>query len=64
MTTAALTFNGQGKTDRPKEFPVSQYAPTTTTRCMPRGGAVLPSIGRAHGLRVSEQNWKPGWRRE
>ncbi|MEU7714477.1 hypothetical protein ACGF5H_07370 [Micromonospora chalcea] len=43
---------------------MSQYASTETTRFMPRGGVVLLSIGRAHDLRASEQNWKPGWRRE
>ncbi|XTZ16312.1 hypothetical protein ACQSSU_02620 [Micromonospora echinospora] len=41
-----------------------QYASTEPTRCMPRGGVVLPSIGRAHDLLGTEQNWKPGWRRE
>ncbi|MEU4398237.1 hypothetical protein [Micromonospora orduensis] len=41
-----------------------QYAYTETTRLMPRDGVVLPSIARAHGLGASEQNWKPGWRRE
>ncbi|MFG2084610.1 hypothetical protein ACGFI5_30020 [Micromonospora tulbaghiae] len=43
---------------------MSRYASTETTRFMPRGGAVLPSIGRAHDHCASEQNWKPGWRRE
>ncbi|MGW3608052.1 hypothetical protein [Micromonospora sp. NPDC005161] len=41
-----------------------QYASTETTRFMPRGGVVLPSTERAYDLRGSEQNWKPGWRRE
>ncbi|MEV0326480.1 hypothetical protein AB0H63_08500 [Micromonospora echinospora] len=41
-----------------------QYASTETTRRMPRGGVVLPSIGRAHDLPLSEQNWKLGWWRE
>ncbi|WP_255352842.1 hypothetical protein [Micromonospora sp. RV43] len=41
-----------------------QYASTESTRFMPRGGVVLPSTGRAHDLCTSEQNWKPGWRRE
>ncbi|MEW1586434.1 hypothetical protein AB0283_13385 [Micromonospora vinacea] len=41
-----------------------QYAYAETTRFMPRGGVVLPSIGRGHDLCASEQNWKPGWRRE
>ncbi|MEU1394700.1 MULTISPECIES: hypothetical protein [Micromonospora] len=41
-----------------------QHAYTETTRLMPRGGDVLPSIARAHDLCASEQNWKPGWRRE
>ncbi|MFI5928247.1 hypothetical protein ACIA3K_19935 [Micromonospora sp. NPDC051543] len=43
---------------------MSQYAYTGTTRLMPRGGVVLLPIGRAHDLCASEQNWKPGWRRE
>lgn len=59
-----LTLNEQGRPDQPKEFPVLQYAYTETTRFMPRGGVVLPSIARAHDLCASEQNWKPGWRRE
>ncbi|WP_256370823.1 hypothetical protein [Micromonospora sp. KC721] len=41
-----------------------QYVSTESTRFVPRGGVVLTSIGRAHGLCASEQNWKPGWRRE
>ncbi|MEU4335935.1 hypothetical protein AB0F59_14995 [Micromonospora lupini] len=41
-----------------------QHAYTETTWLMPRCGVVLPSIGRAHDLCASEQNWKPGWRRE
>jgi hypothetical protein len=61
---AALTFKWQGHPDRPKELPVSQRLYTESTRFMPRGGVVLPSIGRAHDLCASEQNWKPGWRRE
>ncbi|MGW3893198.1 hypothetical protein ACWD69_31370 [Micromonospora chokoriensis] len=61
---SALTLNEQGQTDPTEEFPVLQYAYTETTRFMPRGGVVLPSIGRAHDLCASEQNWKPGWRRE
>ncbi|GGO13960.1 hypothetical protein [Micromonospora parathelypteridis] len=60
----APTLNEQGRPDQPKEFPVLQYAYTETTRFMPRSGGVLPSIGRTHDLCVSEQNWKPGWRRE
>ncbi|WP_281357476.1 hypothetical protein [Micromonospora maritima] len=43
---------------------MKQYASTETTRLMPRGGVVLRSIGRARELCASEQNWKPGWRRE
>lgn len=60
----APTLNEQGRPNEPKEFPVLQYAYAETTRFMPRGGVVLPSIGRAHDLCASEQNWKPGWRRE
>ncbi|WP_267901593.1 hypothetical protein [Micromonospora musae] len=41
-----------------------QYASTETTRFMPRGGVVLPSIGRAHDLCAREQNWEPGRRHE
>ncbi|RAO11353.1 hypothetical protein [Micromonospora noduli] len=41
-----------------------QYAYAETMRFIPRGGVVLPSMGRAQDLCASEQNWKPGWRRE
>lgn len=58
------TLNEQGRSDQPKEFPVSQYAYTETTRFMPRGGVVLLPIGRAQDLCASELNWKSGWRRE
>ncbi|MCF0091293.1 hypothetical protein [Micromonospora sp. MH99] len=43
---------------------MAQYAYTESTRLMPRGGVVLPSIGRAHNLCANERNWDPGWRRE
>jgi len=54
----------QGSPDPPEEFPMAQYAYTESTRLMPRGGVVLPSIGRAHNLCANERNWDPGWRRE
>ncbi|RKN33881.1 hypothetical protein D7044_09055 [Micromonospora musae] len=64
IADAALTLKWQGHPDQPEEFPVLQYASTETTRFMPRGGVVLPSIGRAHDLCAREQNWEPGRRHE
>lgn len=40
-----------------------QDMPTESTRFAPRGGVVLPSIGRAHDLCGNERNyWMPGRR--
>ncbi|MFI5835826.1 hypothetical protein ACIA5A_19360 [Micromonospora sp. NPDC051300] len=43
---------------------MSQHTRTETTRLMPRGGVALRLLGRAGGRCATEQNWKPGWRRE
>ncbi|MFI6261878.1 hypothetical protein [Micromonospora sp. NPDC051006] len=41
-----------------------QHFCTEMARLLPRAGVVLPSIGRAHDLCASEQNWMPGRQRE
>ncbi|MFD2764975.1 hypothetical protein [Micromonospora eburnea] len=40
---------------------MSQQNRTSTERPTPRGGALLPELGRG---RCRRQRWQPGWRRD